>query len=629
MAIPDGEVITCADFTQALVNQPPFYDEEIIKDVRPSDATLEGYYTTGTFDAYTTTSHTFDRVNAVYPNLTKAWTPVDSENCQGSPCDPDANQIGMGNQRFTYSLEKQSWESPIMCFDLQMTKTQAKASIAYYIAGILRPATKWINNFWLMRKAMELSGKKVVVTTPVNGTLPEFNFAWDTNANGEEEFEFLNITDAATGNPIDPTGFLTQNILQREVFPLYQVGATEAGKEGFDKLELHTDIETLRYLTREEPILQANWRFTEFDGANPQFFKYGFTGMVGDYMARVWLTPLRFNKVSTGRYQTVLPYVNVPATNGLRDIPNPAYQAAWYQFSQINNRRALRYLSFNAQAINPQMPNMVRNYAGMWYFAIDNLGADCNGRAIANYRRNKGKWWADFQQAIKPEHPEWLVSFFHLRTSPCVNIIEPCGEDPGYPPQVYNSANELCPNGAEWTAIPDGSGHFVIGSEGLTCGGEVVTNSGIDETTIADLVDALNAVWVADSRTGTWAVTACESGDRVMLGAGLGFLGSTSRPSDTSRPIPRRNTQPIFMYEDNPRNAMGHIMAKQGVEFSAPEGLDLKGDKGTASVRWMRTPGGKLCITSFNGVKLGDGMMKDEEKTEPVDAPGEEDAEMS
>lgn len=506
----NGDVITCAQFSNVLVNQPPVYDEEIIKDVRPSDSTLEGYYVTGTFDAYTTTTHTFDRVNAVFPNLTKAWKRTQSENCAGNPCDPDASQIGMGNQRFTYSLEEQSWESQIMCFDLQMTKTQAKASIAYYISGILRPATKWINNFWLMRKAMELSGRKIVVTTAVNGSLPEFNFAWDTNADGDEEYKFLNITDAATGNPIDPTGLLTQNILQREVFPLYQVGATEAGKEGFDSLELHTDIDTARYLSREEPSLSSAWRFAQFAGASKEFYKYGFTGVVGDYMVKVWLTPMRFNRLSRGRYQMIQPYVNVAATNGLRDISNPAYLNSWYQFSQINNRRALRFLTFNAEAINPQMPYLVRSYAGQWRFAINDLGSDCNGVAISNYRQNKGKWWADFRQAIKPEHPEWLVSIFHMRTPPCLDIISPCGTDPGYPAQDYNSSNETCPNGAMFVAYANGGGLFVVGANGLTCGGEVVTNAGISESTLADFVDALNVVWAADGKTGTWAVVSTD-----------------------------------------------------------------------------------------------------------------------
>lgn len=67
---------------------------------------------------------------------------------------------------------------------------------------------------------------------------------------------------------------------------------------------------------------------------------------------------------------------------------------------------------------------------------------------------------------------------------------------------------------------------------------------------------------------------------------------------------------------------MGKIGPKMGVYFDAPDGLDLKGDKGTASIRWMRGDDGRYCITSINGVTMGDAPpMKDNEGAEP--APGD------
>lgn len=498
-----GDVISCKQFTDYLVTQLPVYDREIVRDIRPWDAGLIGFYVTAPFDAYSGVEHTFDRVNAVYPNVTKPWTNTTTGNCVGTPCDPTANQIGMGNQRFTYALEQQSWESQLMCFDEQMTRTKAKESIAYYISEILRPATNWITNFYLVRKAMELSGRKLVVTTPVGGKLPEFAFSWDAGG-----YEYLNITDATTGNPIDPTGLLTANILQREVFPLYQVGANKAAKNGFEALQLHTDIDTFHYLAKEDPILLNAWRFGDFGPASKEFYAYGFTGFVGDYMVKALLFPMRFNKVSTGRYQLVMPYVNVAATNGIRDIPNPDYQAAWYQFSYINNPRALRFMAFNAEALNPQMPYLVRSYGGQWKFATHDLGADCDGKPIANYRQNKGKWFADFRWAIKPEHPEWLVSFFHLRQPPCLTLVEPCGDDPGYPEQSYDSANAACESVIEFQGVKDGSGNFVITATGVTCNGNVVTlGSGTSYADIGDFVDALQTKWGVAGQAGTWSVT--------------------------------------------------------------------------------------------------------------------------
>lgn len=497
-----GDVISCKAFTDYLVTQLPVYDKEIVKDIRPYDAGLMGYYVTGPFDAYSGVEHTFDRVNAVYPNVTKEWVNTTTGNCVGTPCDPVANQIGMGNQRFTYRLEQQSWESQLMCFDEQMTRTKAKESIAFYISDILRPATNWITNFYLTRKAMELSGRKLVVTTPVAGKLPEFAFTWDSGG-----YEYLNVTDANTGLPIDPTGLLTANILQREVYPQYLVGGNKAAKGGFEALQLHTDIDTFHYLAKEDPILLNAWRFGEFAPASKEFYAYGFTGYVGDYMVKTLMFPLRFNKVSTGRYQVVLPYVNVAATNGIRSIANPDYQAAQYQFSYINNPRSLRFMAFNPEAINPQMPYLVRSYGGQWRFATHDLGADCDGKPIANYRQNKGKWYADFRWAIKPEHPEWLVSFFHLRQPPCLTIVEPCQDDPGYPAQSYDSANAACDSVIEFTAIKDGSGNFVIAATGVTGDGNIVTlGSGISTATFSTFVSDLQTRWAAAGQTGTWTV---------------------------------------------------------------------------------------------------------------------------
>ncbi|MCG3773703.1 MAG: hypothetical protein JW395_0516 [Nitrospira sp.] len=524
-----ADVISCRAFTDILITQEPVYDTEIVKDIRPSASGLLGYYMTAPWDAFTSTTHTFDRVKAVFPNLTKPWRATTSGNCVGTPCDPVSNQIGMGNQRFTYSLEEQSWESQLMCFDEQMTRTKAKESIAYFISDILRPATQWITNFWLMRQAMQLSGRKIVVTTPVAGQLPEFDFAWDTDSEGNDVYEYLNITNADTGAPIDPTGLLTQNVLQREVFPLYQVGATEAGKNEYNKLELHTDIDSAHYLSREDPTLYNQWRFNEFDKASAEYYKYGFTGIVGDYMVKVWQTPLRFNRVSTGRFQMVQPYVNRAVTNGLGNFPNPDYQNAWYQFSQINNPAGLRFMTFSPEAVNPQMPYLVRSYAGQWRFAIDNLGADCDGKPIANYRRNKGKWWADFRWAMKAEHPEFLVSIFHLRQPPCLTIVEPCGEDPGYPEQVYDSANDACDTTITFVAVARASGTFSIPANGVTCNGNAVATGALSNATLAGFVAALQVAWDAANRDGTWSVVDAASNTIQVTGTtcenvGLAFI---------------------------------------------------------------------------------------------------------
>lgn len=67
---------------------------------------------------------------------------------------------------------------------------------------------------------------------------------------------------------------------------------------------------------------------------------------------------------------------------------------------------------------------------------------------------------------------------------------------------------------------------------------------------------------------------------------------------------------------------MGRIGPEpDGVEFMPPDGLELRGQEGTAEVKWKRKPNGKICIVSMEGVSLGDG---DSEGPQEEDAPDNE-----
>jgi len=99
-----GNVISCKQFASFLVSQEPVYDKEVLKDVRPFDG-LIGYYNTGSFDAYSGTTHRFDRFNSVFPNVTGAWENSTGDSCVGQPCDPSENKIGWGYTRSNYSLD--------------------------------------------------------------------------------------------------------------------------------------------------------------------------------------------------------------------------------------------------------------------------------------------------------------------------------------------------------------------------------------------------------------------------------------------------------------------------------------------------------------------------------------------
>jgi len=512
-----GNVISCKQFASFLVSQEPVYDKEVLKDIRPFDGMI-GYYNTGSFDAYSGTQHTFDRFNSVFPNVTTSWDNVNGAACSGQPCDPTENKIGWGWSRNTYQLEKQSWGSDILCFDQIMTKTKAKEHFRQIIDDVLRPATNWITTYYLQRKAMELSGSLAGGNAFACAVgLPPINFSWVGAG-----YTTLRVTDNAAA-PITAAslGKLTPEILQSRVTRQYFLGAIQAGKDGYDSLQLHTDKDTFRYLQKTNSTLYDAWRFGVFAPAAKEFYKYGFMGFVGDFMVKVLQFPLRFNPTATaGNYTLVLPYKNVAATEGIKSVFNEDYDRAHYQISYINNPRALRVLPFRPEAVNPNMPFMVRDYGGRWKFATNDLGADCAGKPIDNSRGNKGKFIADFQLAVKPEHPEWLEAIFHKVDRGCVEIIPICEPDAeSYPAQDYNSADPVCGVAVQFTAVQNDAGNFVIGTTGIMCDDNIVTNAGISEATPAALVAALQVVWDAEfgASSGTWSVV---SGNVIQLRGG-------------------------------------------------------------------------------------------------------------
>lgn len=446
----------CA-YTQFLVDQEPVYDKLILEDIRPEDGWIL-HVDIGTFEAYSGVQHTLDRFNHVWPNVTKTWTATTAGNCLGTPCDKNEHYITWGSTRLVYFLEEQSWATPLLCFDQEMHITAAREQFRQIIGDILKPATSAIWSNYLRKRVAQYAGNQWVANAQFgqNGSL--FTYNWVVV--GDEEI-FIDCSQ-------QPISKLTPQMLSRRVQPLMQVGYF--GKQPFKDMppmiELVTDLETCweldhlgggqtPYVTGNAnnnqggPSVVGNWRFDQWD-ATSKYWKYGFSGSIGNYVVRVDPFQLRFNFVGAVgvsfpfRFQVVLPYVNVPSSGagsaaGLKDLVNPAFQSAQYCWSYIWHRKALQVLVSDATPVNPEMPYSSRNFGGKWQFVMDNLGADINGQPIENKRRNKGQFIADFKQATRPQYTELSELIFHMREPACVIVVAPCASAQGYPSQVYSS----------------------------------------------------------------------------------------------------------------------------------------------------------------------------------------------
>ena len=549
-----NQTLNGTQFAQLLVDQQPVYDKMILEDIRPEDGWIL-HVETGKFPAYSGVQHTLDRFNHVWPDVTKAWVPTTAGNCLGTPCTKTENYITWGSTRLTYYLEEQSWATPLLCFDQEMHVTHAKEQFRQIITDILKPATSAINSNFLRKRVAQFTKNKWVANANFGvGGDGVFQYQWlqttDPNSAGSLTEAFID-----TNTPPTRVFMLTPQMLQRRVQPLMQVGYF--GKQPFKDMppliELVTDLETLWALDHlggqqgvgagNNPTVVGNWRFESWD-ATSKYWKYNFTGQIGNYAVRVDPFNLRFNYVGqisgnfpwaggvSYRYNVVLPYKNIPSSgaggaSGTKDDVNPDYANAQFRWTYIWHRRAVQCLVADASPVNPEMPYSSRNFGGKWQFVMDNLGVDQNGVAIENKRRNKGQFIADFKQAIRPQYTEFSELIFHKSAPAAVAEIATGVADANYPypTETYSSDPSTCAgpvtNTLTFTPVKVANGYspynggYYIPANSITCNDEVVEHGTIGNpadplgllTTVAALVNALNQY---AGSLGVWAVASSQ-----------------------------------------------------------------------------------------------------------------------
>jgi hypothetical protein len=460
MACPDSSIISGCDFVQALVDQLPHFDELIMRDITPTDGWLLNI-STGTEPLGTPVETTQDRFRGVWPNTTKTWRAVVANGigCTGNPCDPAPNELGWGADRRTYYAEEQVWESPLVCYNQMMHITKAEEHLAQIISDVFRPATSAISSTFLRKRHLQWAGRKWAA----NATMDAFTFDWAlTGANSDEEVYF----DCSVAP--DNVFLLVPQMLQNRWAPLMRAGydGKNPFKDTTGMIELVTSADVAWTLDKfgggngnggSQPSVSGNWRFTEWGAAN-KYWRYGFSGQIGNYLVRVDEFGLRFNFVvdlgagaapNRYRYQVIQPYYNEVTSGaggapGIGRVVNTAFDTAQFQISQISHKMGMELLTSAGGQLNPEMPFGHISFGGQWKWLNHDLGADSNGLPITNKWENKGQFGAWFKYKIRPLHTEFMEAIFHKREQFCVPEIATCSPDPGYPAQSYDSALPDC-----------------------------------------------------------------------------------------------------------------------------------------------------------------------------------------
>jgi len=465
---------------------------------------------TGRFKAEDGVEHTFDRFENVWPDLRGAWEDVTAASCVGQPCDPSSTKIGLGFTRDSYKLQRKAYETDLFCFDQILSADRAKQQFAHVIRT-LRRASSLITSNRFRTEGLRIAKYKWATS---NNTLTPITATWDST------MTFLTVSAL-------PTSKITARHLMRRVQPQIREGALgeDINRGAQPMLEFVTDMDEVWNMVEGNPELTDHWRFNDFNAADAKaYYKFGWSGTLGNYGLRADWTALRFNIYQRNAdgsavLQIVYPYTNVSATEGIKEQVNTDFDNAPIQLDFIWHRKAMTSLVRDTTAINPEMPFAMRDFAGKWQFVMDNLtcGLDVNGNPIAvdNARRNKGKFIADWAFATQAEYPELAEAFIHLREPACIVDVPNCAADPGYPAQNYNSANDPCPSTSVTLTFTPAlnalTNTYEIPRDSILCNGLNILNSPITgTTTLTALVAQMNTLLAA---MGTWAV----SGSNITL----------------------------------------------------------------------------------------------------------------
>lgn len=438
--------ISCAQFTDLLSRRSEHLDDEILKDLTPP-STIIGKVETGRFPAQDGTSHTFDKFNRVFPDMSEAWTDVKAGSCIGAPCDPDETKIGMGFTRDMYKLQQKSYATDLFCYDLILSADRAKQQFSHTIQ-ILREATDLIISNRLRNEMFRIAGHHWLCM--MDGLEP-FTFS--------ETGDLINVTATGTITAAHlPTSKMVVNMLRSRIQYQILTGALGARIQGGPppEIEVLADYDTIWELCQGDSTVADHWRFQNFDTGSKEYYSYGWTARVGNFMLNADLHPIRF-QIDGNTLKRVFPYKNITATTGIKGVPSQEYIDAPVHAIFIWHRRGMRSLGRDTTAINPNMPFAMRDFAGKWQFVMDNLTCgytdvtNTDGDvvripiAVGNERRNKGKFIADFSFATQAQFPEYVEVFLCLREPPCIKGEKPCATTPTYVEQDYSSDNEPCP----------------------------------------------------------------------------------------------------------------------------------------------------------------------------------------
>ncbi len=314
------------------------------------------------------------------------WGNLSISDGTGSSCDVEPTAIVDGTIERNYQLEINAFTSRVLCLtDLQFD-WQAEQEVANLQKNLMQYLTVTWSDWYRIKTLCSCNNK---ISTEAAG-------AYNIDENGDCDFS------AFSGDTL-PSADLSWDHLNPLYDQLMQAGA-EANAVGYSEgqplVSLVCGPGIKRYLWQDDTKVRdtVNW-----GDAFQNFTARGINTSINGYIPNMDLYPIRFAADGTTK---IYPTINVAATKGRKNIPNPDYLTeargglAVYEVAYILPRdvwearvRPVGPTSFGMASFDPI------NYVGdlRW---LNNKDNDQNPLG------NKGYYRADLQVAARPVRPE-------------------------------------------------------------------------------------------------------------------------------------------------------------------------------------------------------------------------------
>jgi hypothetical protein len=419
--------IDCARLSDFLFRRTPDWDTELAKDRFPLDSTYLGLYEAQTWDSFTGTVHTWDRVHVAMDNDDGCWDQMDADSYSVADCvkqdlcGPTRLEIGWGSTRSTYGKYHRDYTTKPFCMDRLRHIEEAKQQLGAIVEGLRELPDQIQSNF---QKLLALRQSDVIQICSAANSFPTVTVATSIFTN--------NCSRIALGSTTKvPTSKLSMQYLNHFAPTLMYKGYFNkkflSGKEGLtpaNKFLCMTDIQTQQELTNANPALTGMYRSADFTKGG-QYFAYGVMNGCGDWMFKTDPQPMRFLHTGGGVLVRVRPYQNVAATVGKKPQFDPLYEQATIQLSHIYCRAARKVYTGDITSVHPDMPFAARSLNGKWSWkqpdAFQYRDPETNSLCTYyNDKKNRGYFMGEFETGMKTIYPETEMWVLHLREAQAV-----------------------------------------------------------------------------------------------------------------------------------------------------------------------------------------------------------------